>query len=408
MRAYVVATDRRIAPFGDRAADLPVGGWSSLTQWQNHLLNLFGIERVDVEAADQVPSTAEPKLVFEGDVFFTRRVLKSFLKRWRAGGYRAAQLALPVDSTFIRCFDALQDFGRTDQHALFDFWGVPASTSFRRTEVEPLPVIYRERVLKMPVPPQITKLPYWEHPITSSICLHVRHWLHVLHMNRLAVQIRWVDLVVRNPLWASYVLVRGLVFGRGSLLWRVLGSANRIGRGVDIHPTARIEGSVIGDGARIGAHALVRCSIIGAHATVEERATINYSVMADRTYVSKYTLVYSSATMEEANVGASMQMCLMGRRSATTPRTTPTDVLPGQTVKVKAGEQVLDSGLVILGPVIGHDCFIGADTYIAPGRSVPNGTKVGPRPERILTQLPDTVDPTKRYIVVDGKLTEAE
>jgi acetyltransferase-like isoleucine patch superfamily enzyme len=112
--------------------------------------------------------------------------------------------------------------------------------------------------------------------------------------------------------------------------------------------------------------------------------------------------------MEEANVGASMQMCLVGRRAATTPRTTPLDVLPGQTIKVKAEEGIIDTGLRVLGPCIGHDAFVGADTFVAPGRMIPNGTRIGPRPERVLSQIPDEIDASREYTVVDGKLQEVE
>lgn len=406
MRAYVVASERRIHPYGDPARDLPVGGVSSLAKWQSDLLARFGLERVGVGDPSQIPVDGEPKLVLMDDVFFTRRVLKSFLARWKQEGYRTARLALPIGATFIECFDALQDFQRTEDHALFDFWGVAGGAAFDPSTTEALEIIYEERVLEMPVPERITGIARWRHPVTTSVCLHVRHWLHVLQMNRLSIQIRWVDAILRRPFWAAFMLVRALLFRRGRWIWRLLGSANLIGKNVDIHPTARVEGSIVEDGATIGAQALVRCSIIGAGANVEERANVAYSVVGAGTYVSKYTLVYSSATMEEANVGASMQMCLVGRRAATTPRATPTDVLPGQTIRVKDGSALVDTKLPVLGPAIGHDCFIGADLYIAPGRAIPNGTKVGPRPERVLSQVPDEVDPERSYVVVDGKLTE--
>ncbi len=406
MRAYVVAASRPIAPFGDLARDLPIGGFRSLAGWQTDLLTRFGIERIDVADAAEIPLDAAPKLVFKDDVLFTRRVLKSFLSRWKKKGRPSVRLALPIDAGFVRAFAALQDFERTESHALFDFWGVAAGQAFDPSAGEPLQVVYEERVIDFPVPEQITGISAWRHPLTTSVVLHVRHWLHVLQANRLSIQIRWVDTVVRRPLWTAWMLVRALLFRRGRMIWRVLGAANLVGKNVDIHPTACVEGSIIGDNAKIGAQALVRCSIVGEGANVEERANVAYSVIGARTYVSKYTLVYSSVTMEEANVGASMQMCLVGRRAATTPRTTPLDVLPGRTVKVKAEDGVVDTGLAVLGPCIGHEAFVGADIFVAPGRIIPNGTRIGPQPDRVLAQIPDEVDPSKQYTVTGGKLTE--
>ena len=406
MRAYVLIGTKKIAPFDEPARDLPIGGFASLALWQQDLFDRFGIERIAVADASEIPNDAEPKIVVRDDVLFTRRVLKSFLQRWKQSGMsKSVRLALPIDASFVQIFSPLQDFDRTEEHALYDFWGVAPNQPFDRSG-EPLPVIYEERVIDFPVPERITGIATWRHPITTSIALHVRHWLHVLQANRLAIQIQWVDTVVRRPFWTAWMLLRALLFRRGRLLWRVLGSANRIGRNVDIHPTACVEGSIIGDGATIGAQALVRCSIIGDGSTVEERANVAYSVIGARTYVSKYTLVYSSVTMEDANVGASMQMCLVGRRAATTPRTTPLDVLPGHSIKVRADGKIVDTGMRVLGPCIGHDAFVGADTFVAPGRIIPNGTRIGPRPDRVLAQIPEEIDPSKEYTVVDGKLVE--
>ncbi len=58
----------------------------------------------------------------------------------------------------------------------------------------------------------------------------------------------------------------------------------------------------------------------------------------------------------------------------------------------------------VLGSCYGHDTFIGADLYIGPGRAIPNGTRIGPRPERVLTFIPDEVDPDKVYTIKDGAL----
>lgn len=400
MRAYVIASGVRIAPFDELARDLPVGN-EPLARLQARLFARFGLEVVEVSSLDAVPRD-EDRIVTYDNVYFTRRVLKSFLARWRAAGRPSARLALPLDSTFIRTFSALQDFERAPPFALFNLWALPAGAP-AGGEVRPLEVIYRERVIEVPLPERVIGVPSWVHPVTTSVCLHVRHWIHLLQANRLAIQVRWVDEVVQRPWWGAWILAKAL-FGRGKPLWRVLGAANHFGRGVDVHPTARVEGSFLGDGARVGAQALVRGCIVGPGAVLEERVNAAYSVIGPKSFISKYTLLYTSAIMAEANVGASVQMCLVGRRAALTPRATPIDVVPGAKLKVRDGDRLVEVDLPVLGSCFGHDTFIGADVYVAPGRAIPNGARIGPLPERVLAMVPEHVEPGRTYVVRGGRL----
>lgn len=405
MRAYVVRSKARISPFGEEARDLPVGG-VPLSEWQGALFRRRGIEPVLVERIEDVPSD-EPRLITYDNVFFTRRVLKSFLQKWKARAARAVQVALPLESTLIERFATLQDFERRPPFALFNLWGVPKGVAFSAGDAEPLAVIFKERVIDYRMPRNLTGVARWPHPITSSICFHVTHWLHLLQVNRLSIQVRWVDQVVEHPIWTAGVLLAGLLPGRGKLLWRLARRANRIGKNVDVHPTARIEASFIGDGVRIGPQALVRASIIGKGSVLEERVNVSYSVVGDDSFVSKNSVVYACASMEGADLGMTgMQMCLVGRRAALTPRATPTDVIPGRKIKVRVGARFEEIDLPLLGSCFGHDTYVGADLYIAPGREIPNGVRIGPQPERVLSSIPESLEPGRLYTVRNGRLSE--
>lgn len=407
MRAYVVATGTRIAPFGDLVRDLPVGG-VPLHVWQKELFLRFGIDPIHVASVDAIPVDDGPSLVVKDNLFFTRRVLKSFLAEWgRTQQSDAVRVALPLDSGFIRHFSALQDYGRSGPHALFDMWGVPASARAPAAMVSsaPLPVIYKERILRLPVPRRITGVEEWTHPITSSVCLHLRHWLHLLQANLLSIQIRWVDEVITHPLWATSVLLRGLPPFRG-WMWRVGAAANRIGRGADIHPTARVEGSFIGAGVRIGPQCLVRGAIVGPGSVIEQRADVSYSVLGPRTFVSKHSIVYATAAMEDAELCMKgMQMCLVGRRASLTARASPIDTTPGRKLRVRFEDEYVEIDIPVLGSCYGHDSFIGADLFIGPGRAIPNGIRIVPQPERVLSTIPDDADPDRLHVVRGGALT---
>lgn len=404
MRAYVVARGAPIAPFGEPAAQLEVG----LRPWgeaQEDLLKAFGLEVVHVASLAMVPA-GEPRVVTFDDVYFTRRVLKSLLGKWKKAGQPAAQVGLPSESIFVRQFSDLLTLKEAAGLTLYDLYALPAGAGIE--DAGPLAVVFKEREVRIPIPAQVTGHEAWVHPITTSVCLHLEHWLHILQASRLAIQVAWVDEVVRRPWWGAWLVLKGLLPGRGRFMWRLMGRANRIGRDVDIHPTARVEGSIIGDGAKIGAQALVRGALIGPGAVLEDRCNVAYSVVGPKCFVSKYTLVYTSALMAEANVGMSMQMCLVGRRAALTPRATPIDVQPGGKVRVKHHGAFVPVDLPVLGSCYGHDTFVGADVYIGAGRAVPNGTRLGPVPERILRDIPDEVDPEGYYVVRDGALVPLE
>lgn len=399
MRVYVIATGVRIAPFDDPVSEMPIGD-ATLGQTQTRLFEKFGLTRVAIGSVDEIDRSEDCVVTYD-DVYFTRRVLKDFLKRWDRRA--VVRLALPTDSTFYDRFSWYQDVEVIDGLAMYRFFGLPANGG-ALDEAAPLAVVYEERRVELRVPDFVNEEGRWVHPITSSVCLHVRHWVHVLDANRLSIQVKWVDEIVARPWLAAWFLVKAALFRRGSWLWRVLSASNRYGRDVDVHPTARIEGSFLADGVRVGAQALVRGSIIGPGAVLEDRCNVAYSTIGADCFVSKYTLIYNSAVMARTNAGMSMQMCLAGKRAALTPRATPTDTLGGQAIKVRVGDAFVPVPHDVLGSCFGHDTFVGPDVFVAPGRALPNGLKLYPAPGRVLSKIPDGIDPSRPYVVRDGTL----
>jgi hypothetical protein len=80
------------------------------------------------------------------------------------------------------------------------------------------------------------------------------------------------------------------------------------------------------------------------------------------------------------------------------------DVVPGGEIRVRLGDALVPVDLPVLGSCFGHDTFIGADVYLAPGREIPSGVRIGPRPERILSRIPDDLEPGRSYVAVEGRL----
>jgi hypothetical protein len=85
-------------------------------------------------------------------------------------------------------------------------------------------------------------------------------------------------------------------------------------------------------------------------------------------------------------------------------RASPIDVSPGKKIRVRHGERFPELELPLLGSCYGHDTFVGADVLIGPGRELPNGLRVGPRPDRVLSRIPTEIDPEAFYAVEEGGL----
>lgn len=406
MKAFVVSSGRRIEPFQEPVGAMPVAG-RTLAEEQEALFRRFGLELVRVGNLSEVESS-EPALVTYDDVFFTRRVLKSFLATWKRGG--VGRLALPRSSSVFSVYGDLQDFEENSEHALFRFFGLPAGArpsdlDALRSSAEPVPVLYRERLIPVDVPSHVVGFDQWTHPVTSSLCLHVSHWIHVLYVNLLAIQVRWVDQVLTHPLWSLSRLLWAALPGRGGYVERLTRRANVVGRNVRIHSTAFVEGSFLGDGTVIGPQATVRGAYLGKGVKIDQRADVTFSVLADRCFVSKHSIINASVAFEGADLCAKgLQMSLIGRGVGLGARVNLMDTMPGGKIKVAVGDAFQALNTPVLGSCVGHGAWIGPDIYIAPGRALPNGTRITMPKEKILFRIPKDLDEQATYVARDGGL----
>lgn len=396
--AYICRTGRTIAPWGTELGDLPAGD-TDLRGWQTDALRRAGFRVHWVEDWDEVPA-GQPCLLTYDYVFFSAHLIRAFRRAFQRER-RPIQLALPAGSQYLASFGHLSDHRVTGDAACFDVFLLPDRAALEAAT--PLVAPFREHLIRFPVPAAIIGVKEWVHPVTFSVCLHVSHWLHVLQLGRLSVQIRWAEWLMRHPIRSLLRVARASV-GRGPLLWRVLGKMNVYGRGVRVHPTACVEGAILGDGVEVGAMAIVRGSIIGAGTILEDRVNVAFSAVGPRNFVGKHSVVYGSVSAADANLCMrGMQMCLVGSRAGLTTRATPLDVQLGGPVRVRVGDRMVPVDLPALGACFGHDCYIGADVYIGPGRAIPNGVQIGPPSGRIVLRVPETLAPGA-YAAVDGGL----
>ena len=410
MRAFLVEIDELIAPFGEPARQASIGG-VALALFTADNLRRLGLTSNQVRSLDQIPASDGPLLVLHDDLFVTRRALRSFLKRARQHG-GALRLALP-DSLLMQRYHPLQRLERDSQGRwLFDAWYLDAAAIAAAGSVaaavkaaQPLEPEYKEQRFKVAVPRHIVGHAGYEHPVTTTIALRIRHWVHVLWANNLLPQTRLVERITEQPLGTLWRLLGSAGLSRHAIKQRALRRFNYCGRNCRIHPTARLEYSVLGDNVQVGAFALVRGSLIGSNTVIEERCDIAHSTIGPDNFVSRNSVLIMCASYDDADVCVDgMQFALCGRRSALTSFVRPLDMNYRAPVSVLDDGQPVELPGHLLGPCFGHDTFVGPDITIRPGRVIPNGTVLLPPPEQSLSRVPADWPAGQPGVVRDGVL----
>ena len=110
-----------------------------------------------------------------------------------------------------------------------------------------------------------------------------------LFANQIAIFSNLNKQIRRSPLsW-----IRALINRRSiSLNRRISLSWKSIHKSADIHPTAVIEGSIIGPGCKVGAHCVVRYSVLGENVQLHDGAKAEYSVVDDNSWLMHDLVLY--------------------------------------------------------------------------------------------------------------------
>lgn len=152
---------------------------------------------------------------------------------------------------------------------------------------------------------------------------------------------------------------------------------NSIGRNCTIHPTAILEGCIVGDGVDIGPFSYLRSSVIGDKAVVRERSTIKMCHLGPGAFIMGSDLVNSYIGAETAIFAPMLYNVAFGERGFLSGGSGFADFIVGSaSIPATIEGKQIPSGLPFLGSGVGDDCFIGANLVFAPGRTIPDGTRL--------------------------------
>ena len=406
LHSYVLESGRRVAPFGDAPGDTRILN-RSLRERQEEALTLAG-----VAAPTAVTSLAQvdafPCVVVADYTWFTRTLLEDFLVQARTS-VASTRCAIAA-SVFVEATASLQDLDRfpdADGGAAYDLWYLtgPVSDPDALRELPPLAVDPDETVEEPRLPPKFVN----EHTptrvaVTSRGAIHVTHWALILRANLAAFVSTLKDLWERRPVYIVLRFIADRLFGR---FRRV--RLSRVGKGCEIHPTAVVEGSWIGDNVKIGAGAIIQGSVIGNDAIIEEAAVVELSTLGHRTWIGRNTVMFMSVMYDGVFSGHRLtQACLFGHDVTTTGGGYLIDLNFNGPVKVLKDGAVVDSGTNFLGVCLGHRVTMGTGMWIHGGREVPNDTFLIRDPADVIVKIPTEVEPGQPMTLEYGKLVKWE
>jgi carbonic anhydrase/acetyltransferase-like protein (isoleucine patch superfamily) len=419
VKAAIVATGTRIAPF-ERSVDKCALGAGTFGDARAHALAGIGVNAAETRAPEDV--VEGPALLIADDTWVTRRALTGFVKAVRherdpvrlcLPRSRMLELVLPLQDVPLDSSPSNGANGDANawKRAAFDVVYVPDGLTLSGAQAFQLgperwrAPAYKEVVLDVPIPRHILASPAatmaW--PLTSTIAMRVRHWVHVLRAGHLAPQVALLDHATARPISSA---VRLALSWRPSKAARAYQYRRRFvfrGRNVFIHPTATVEASVIEDDVSIGAYAYVVNSVVGKGSVIEQRAHVSGSTLGPRTFVSLNSSLQACVTFGDTDACINgVQACVFAERCAMTSFAHPLDLAIGGNVKVDDNGTLRDAGSLPCGVAFGEGVLVGANVTISAGRAIPAGVRLIDDPARILRTI--DVSAPGLHAVVDGAL----
>jgi len=273
----------------------------------------------------------------------------------------------------------------------------------------PLPLVAEraggsgEGELTIELPVWRTAIPYpaalgapEEHLLPTALLMPVAHDWDLLFANHIALA---ADLARRIGA-APGARLRGLLSRRRLPLAQRVALAYRvIDPSADVHPTAVIEGSVIGPGCRVGAHAVVRFSRLGRDVRLHDGAKVEWSVVGDRTWLMHDLVLYRCIVERDCFLIHGPYQFSAFQAGSAAFATILMDYRPdGRPIRVLIDGAVREYPGRFLGAVLKPGAKTLGGSLVAPGRMVAPGCWLGTPDGTIHTRDPTPDAPTGRAL----------
>lgn len=279
-----------------------------------------------------------------------------------------------------RFADPLRRLPRRDGRIIFDAWWVAEGHSVDRDDDQAFataPVVedvFESREIALDADPEVVEGGTLALAFTAPLCAPVGHWVELLRANVLAaITTKMESPAGRRALRILTAPLRAKSFEAN----RLLTAMSTIGPGCDIHPTAWVERSTLGANVDVGPFAVVRNCVVGDNARIDAQAIAELSVVGEHARLQRRCLANMSLVYPHARVGGVLQLGVAGEGAALKMFGVGTDMRLEGPVRVQSPDGLLDVDIAYQGICLGHGAFVGSGVWIAPGRVIEAGRRVG-------------------------------
>ena len=379
VKAYMLKSNKTIDPLNEHPRDCLIIN-RKLSDLQEEVLRASG-HTIEFTPAISDINDPEEHIIFEDSLFFTRELLDEFIAKSRQSNKHTICAAKPGITT-LRTVTNTQDVKTYPNRIEYGLYYMPT----RPQNEVPLPVIIDvdQFYEAFPMPEHI--FGEKDYPIPASDCLiaQIDHWTNLWAMSIAIILSEGAKLRKTSNL----KLLQMALKARSSNKWKVLSKLNRIGENCDIHHTAYIEGSTIGNNVRIGAGSIIRESIIGDNSYIGNSVTSDLSVIGEECNVRNGAVVqYAVLYPGTFTMNRLISLSLCGRNTFLGDGVVLSDFrLDKKPVIVIKGGNQIDTENIFIGSCLGHGVYLGAGCVIAPGRIIPNETRITPDNYRMIVK----------------------
>lgn len=371
MKFYRLKNNSTLHSFGDVMGDCPILE-KKLSQHQEEYVHPHGGTITDISNIADIHEK-DSYFLFHEDLFFSELFLSSAIKTAQEKK-RNIQFCL-ANNTFNERWSLPCS---ADQKTLHEYGFYYHHKNGEEYEKVILPQKIYEHIQYMPE--QIIQGGAYHADQCETYATHLISPFHLMMANLAMNLARTVKFQEKIPAFIRNKFGKA----KGKWFYRGLKRMNRIGKNCLIHPTAIIEGSIIGDNTIIGANSIVRLSHLEANCYVSDNVSVINSVLGQKTFIANSNYINSCLTYPEAfMIHGPYQISVMGKNAACFAVINCDIRLDQKNIKISTSNGILDSGQPFLGVAYGHRSKTGGGNIIAAGRIVPNDLHINP-PDNII------------------------
>ena len=295
MKAYLIRNAAAVPPFRKPASRVRLHDTTVGSRLRAQLSEI-GCEVVDVDVLDRA-SIAPGSLAVQDDVMVSSRLLRTFVAAIvdRRRSYRCE-----IDTTHFT-FTSLSDFGELPEFRPLPLYYFGDDCEAQAEPLRMIPSPIHEVVDGLP--PRVDQMLDMRGYVLDYYGIQLEYWFDLLTASSLYCREYVAELLQR-----FHVLPQRLMTRVTSLPW-FRERCNSIGKRTRIHPTAILEGCVVGADVDIGAFAYLRSAVIGNGAVIRERSTVTMSFVGARAFLGGCDVLNTYIGCDTAIFG----------RSSTTP-----------------------------------------------------------------------------------------